>query len=290
MWNKLRKALLELKKRTMIRTKIRLFFQNIQIEKELKKLNSSLKNTHEGQRCFILGTGPSLKNQDLSPLRNEWTFVTNGFYLHPQYDIIHPKFFSSIDSECFKEDGESKKFAEEVSKKVHADTTMILPFQYKDVIEKRGLFKKNKKIYISQDRGFEESGDFNISLDKQIPVLQNVIFSAMIPAHYMGFKTMYLMGVEHDWLARPSSTPEKPYTEDPHFYEADEFPKIPLLSTINPYEKQCYCAFIAFKTYRLLKEKMIDVKIFNLTPGSFLDVFPFKKYEDVMKSIANEKK
>jgi hypothetical protein len=40
-----------------------------------------LKNIHKGRRAFIIGNGPSLKQTDLSKLRNEITFCMNRFYL-----------------------------------------------------------------------------------------------------------------------------------------------------------------------------------------------------------------
>lgn len=46
----------------------------------IHKLNE-LRNQHRGQRCFIIGNGPSLKNTDLSRLKNEFTFGMNRFYL-----------------------------------------------------------------------------------------------------------------------------------------------------------------------------------------------------------------
>ncbi len=42
---------------------------------------ASLKDTHKGERCFIIGNGPSLKNTDISKLRNEVTFGMNRIYL-----------------------------------------------------------------------------------------------------------------------------------------------------------------------------------------------------------------
>lgn len=40
-----------------------------------------LKDIHLGERCFIIGNGPSLKRTDLSRLRNELTFGMNRIYL-----------------------------------------------------------------------------------------------------------------------------------------------------------------------------------------------------------------
>lgn len=40
-----------------------------------------LKDTHKGERCFIIGNGPSLQNTDLSKLSGESTFGMNRIYL-----------------------------------------------------------------------------------------------------------------------------------------------------------------------------------------------------------------
>ena len=40
-----------------------------------------LKGAHNGKRAFIIGNGPSLRNTDLSKLRNEFTFGMNRIYL-----------------------------------------------------------------------------------------------------------------------------------------------------------------------------------------------------------------
>lgn len=39
------------------------------------------RDRHRGQRCFIIGNGPSLRDTDLSRLRNEVTFGMNRIYL-----------------------------------------------------------------------------------------------------------------------------------------------------------------------------------------------------------------
>lgn len=39
---------------------------------------ADLRNIHEGERIFIIGNGPSLLQQDLRPLKNEYTFTCNG--------------------------------------------------------------------------------------------------------------------------------------------------------------------------------------------------------------------
>ena len=50
----------------------------ISIEALLAK-NQELKNLHAGERCFVLGNGPSLRQVDLSLLSNEFIFTVNNF-------------------------------------------------------------------------------------------------------------------------------------------------------------------------------------------------------------------
>lgn len=42
---------------------------------------ASLHNIHKGKRCFVIGNGPSLKNTDLSRLKDEYTIGMNRIYL-----------------------------------------------------------------------------------------------------------------------------------------------------------------------------------------------------------------
>ena len=55
---------------------LRQYINNIDICNEIK----SYKNIHKGQRCFIIGTGPSLTADDLNKLKNEVTFGSNRIF------------------------------------------------------------------------------------------------------------------------------------------------------------------------------------------------------------------
>ncbi|PJH75111.1 MAG: hypothetical protein CO064_08410, partial [Anaerolineae bacterium CG_4_9_14_0_8_um_filter_58_9] len=42
---------------------------------------AALKDIHRGQRAFIIGNGPSLRQTDLTKLRGEYTFGMNRIYI-----------------------------------------------------------------------------------------------------------------------------------------------------------------------------------------------------------------
>ena len=56
--------------------------------KEIVKNNVELKDKHKGGRCFLLGSGPSIKDENLKPLKNEIVFALNNFYVHDDFPEI----------------------------------------------------------------------------------------------------------------------------------------------------------------------------------------------------------
>jgi hypothetical protein len=57
---------------------------------------AALKDNHKGERAFIIGNGPSLRQTDLSKLRNEFTFGMNRIYLLFPELGFHTTYFVSI--------------------------------------------------------------------------------------------------------------------------------------------------------------------------------------------------
>ena len=49
--------------------------------RESQRSLAAYQNKHQGQRCFIIGNGPSLRLTDLSKLKGEFTFGLNRIYL-----------------------------------------------------------------------------------------------------------------------------------------------------------------------------------------------------------------
>jgi hypothetical protein len=51
------------------------------LRRESMRRMGEMKNSHKGERCFIIGNGPSLKQTDLTRLKNEFTFGMNRIYM-----------------------------------------------------------------------------------------------------------------------------------------------------------------------------------------------------------------
>lgn len=258
--------------------------------------NLALKNKFKGRRCFIIGNGPSLNDQNLLKLANEETFVVNNFWKYPQFNLLKPKNYVVLDSGSIKQ--ESIYFKDVLKKELirmeenkseyPARFFFNLPGFYYDLVRETGLLTNKEVYYIIPDGFFKDNLKFNLEIDKMIPWTKNVVLSCIIIAIYMGFEEIYLLGCEHSFLV-----PINPldFEAKSHFYEVEL--KVPKnreeqLYTglfIQPYEERIDQIKALFRNYRLLKKKINiinpGVKILNATPNSYLDVFPKINYDDI---------
>jgi len=281
---------------TQLPSRIKSRLEPITIQKKYGKIlvkNKKLKNSQKGKRCFIIGTGPSVKNQDLTKLKDEDTFVVNTFWRHPDYQKINPKYYIVVDTYSFPQSkGEKNAWIKDLidRDKVVAlcQTKLFFNVIGKSFIEKNKIFINNEIYYLAFNGFFNEKLKFNIEIDKITPNVKNVILACLITAVYMGFEEIYLLGCEHDFLAHPI---KDIYNRSKHFYttkqyDMDNKEEMDYYALVNPsYEREIDHVKMLFKNYRLFKTKIAKthprVKIFNATPDSFLDIFPFINFTDI---------
>lgn len=265
--------------------------------------NAELKNKYIGKRCFILGGGPSINNLDFNILKNEYTFCVTNFDKHPQFKILNPKFYILSDAIYYTEaDRTGKKYSywpEEFKKKeasIDPGTTLFINLDARNFIEKYRLFTKHNLYYIGIRGIMTDKLPFNIDISKYVPLPKNSILLCLIIAAHMGFDEIYLLGCEHDFLSHRIVSEQGPVIIN-HGYDDG-------LSNLNGAEKQklknylppkylgtSYEESIAhhlqlFRNYRFFYDKVRQtnpsIHIYNATPNSFLDVFPYKECPDIL--------
>lgn len=263
-------------------------FQFYRKNKVTLENNKKLKNTQMGKRCFIMGTGPSIKDQDLLKLKNEQTFAVNTFWMHSQFKEINPKYYVSVEPHSPKVGNNFwlEKFIKNAYRLSEVPMELFFNIKTKESIESKNLIPPNKIHYLAIDGFFRENLKYNIDLSQVIPNPKNVVLASILVAVYMGFEEIYLLGCEHDYLTYRTN-----YELNNYFYESDKFDmnnpndvkRYGL--TVTSYESLINHAGKLFRNYRLLKDKLAKekprVKIFNATPNSFLDVFPMVKFENI---------
>lgn len=265
-------------------------------DKDILSLNLSIKNKYENKRCFVIGNGPSVSNLDMGRLSNEHTFVMAEFEKNTQATRLRPKFHIISDSVYFTEDLTEywPRRLREKDKDISKDTTMIINLAAKKFIEKYHLFKNHHVYYVGTQGIFTDNLPFNINIDHYVPQPKNSVLMCLMVAVWMGFKEIYLLGCEHNFLSHNMGYGKS--LSFSHSYD-DEISKLDstndevLKKYVNPkdlklnYETSIANILQLFRNYRFFYAKARkahpNLKIFNATPNSFLDVFPMIDFEDI---------
>jgi len=245
--------------------------------------NEIWRNYHvNDRRCFIIASGPSIKSQDLTLLKDEFCISVSNSYVHKDYGLIQPSYHCVpfIGGHSQVESGEVICWLQQMEQET-GQTIMFFSYNDRELVESNGLFK-NRSLYYLDHSLFNSADVERLGIDLTRPVLSpnSVSVMALTIAVFMGFKEIYLLGCDHDWILN--------WGEDVHFYSKSEHVVLAregyseYLKT-DDYEK-------AFRTYLSLWEqyKAVNhfalsngIRICNATAGGLLDVFPRVEYKSL---------
>lgn len=256
-----------------------ILFTEYNIRKRIKK-NRALKDSHLGESCFILGTGPSLKTVDFCKLSDKFVFSVNLLYKNPNYPLLKSNVHVFADSVFFKDDvsDDVKKDLEECV--LESNTRLFMPIYTKEFIKKYNLIDKvNIYAPIKHYRS-----DFNEKIDISgcMTDFGTVIFQCIQIAIYMGFKTIYLLGCDCTGIQKVFSN-----TEDNYCFKIDSYAKKAYkhsdnLTDVESLFNSWAIIFSQYKAIELYTRK-IGVKIYNLSNPTILDSIERKDINEVLK-------
>lgn len=241
----------------------------------LLERNEIFRDRHKGQRCFVLGNGPSLKKQDLSPLVDEITFVTNTFHVHPLVgDSWQPTYYFLSDPQYFDGTVDFADFTA-ITSRIKAAPFFVPSYAHK-FLQQSGALPAERTYYVAAGGVRFDRTDERPDFTKVTPGMQTVVQLAIMGAMFMACSPIYLMGVDHDWLSHGG--------EDLHFYsehEADAQPD----GHVGPwtYLSLMDAMTTMWQVYVMLHKIAAaeGIEIINCTRGGFLDVFPRANYEQI---------
>jgi hypothetical protein len=221
--------------------------------------NLQLKNTFNNQTCYILATGPSINEIDLSFLKNKNCISVSNFFTHTLINEINPIFHvfapqhEPITREAFK------NWIIDAHNKLPSQTNLFLHSNDLNLISSYNI-ERNIFEYL-------DGGAYPIDISKKIPPFQTVVQIAIYLAIYLGHNKIYLLGVDHDSLLN--------LNKSKHFYLENES----VLVQSGYDEWKGVNLLKEFKSHVNLWEIYQEIKtnytgeIINLNKNSFLDIF-----------------
>lgn len=231
-----------------------------------KKL-AQYRNIHQGERCFVIGNGPSLRAEDLQILHDNHivTFASNRiFHIYDQTQW-RPTYYVSEDLTILQS---------------IQDTVANLPCKarflpinhkwdgYVDVADATWF-------YLDFTSDFKRTFGLSLDITRGIRCCGTVTMSCIQLALYMGFTDIYLLGVDHNYSSYIDSTGNlvvdqtvKDYFSEDYDTDFKNIIKRDLSSTTRSY-----------LSAEKLSRRDGGFRVYNATRGGKLEVFERVDFE-----------
>lgn len=241
---------------------------------------SLFKNIHSGERCFIIGNGPSLNKTDLSKLKDEITFGVNGIFYKTREIGFVPTYYVVEDDHVLRD---NKEAIEEYDVKYK-----FFPSMHRELID-----PSENTFYFLYNRGFYEKRSPNFQMPRfstdiadRVYGGQTVTYTNLQIAYYMGFSEVYLIGVDFSYVIPKSAVVDgvniTSTEDDENHFHPEYFGKGKKWHDpqLNQVLKNYEFANLVFKWN--------GRKIYNATIGGALEVFVRKDYNSIFLDKKND--
>ncbi|MHC4365321.1 MAG: glycosyltransferase [Planctomycetota bacterium] len=230
-------------------------------QKALAESNLKLgqyRDKHRGQRCVIVGNGPSLNKMDLSFLKNEMTFGMNRIYLLSDKWDFRPTYYVSVNPLVIEQS------ADQICR-----------------IASPKFLGLNGLPYIQNHRGnifLQSIRRPSFSKDPRNGLWEGhtVTYVAMQLAYFMGFSEVILIGVDHYFKTKgaPNKAIVSEGVDENHFHP-DYFGK-GVRWNLPDLEKSEIAYRLAKQAFEADGRRIIDA-----TVDGHLTVFPKADYKEI---------
>jgi len=246
--------------------------------KYLKK-NIELKNKHKNQPAFLVANGPSVKNQDLTLLKDKLTVFVNRSYLHEDYKLIKPTYHVFIDNKLVN--GEWPIECLDQIIELNPEVVFLLSYKWRNnPILKNYVNNKKFKIYwIDTTLFFTPFFHKSRMCDLTKRTLGGAVTGASLSALlYMGSKDIYLIGKDGNGLCYELTK------KDSHFYGVNPENDY---KTIHDIQQDLYMMSTGIKNWISISEYCIanEISVTNLTHGGIFDMFERKDFHDTLNNF-----
>ena len=257
-------------------------------QKSVLNENTRFHNLHKGQRCFIVGNGPSLRELDLSFISDELVFTVNYFPKSPLYKVVRSNYHILMDPLIFDftsiHKGERLQLLHQVAS-IEKPPICFAQYNIKKRVEDSGVNKMMQFYYVNSGLGIYDGYKRKFNLTKVSPGFSNVVLYATMLAMYMGVEDIYYIGCDMTGYEQFSLKAGKKV--EYHVYEANAKDREMMLAQVNDLRGEAFFEgfYHMFREYRLLNDyaNKQGVHLYNATKGGVLDSIERVDYESLFK-------
>ena len=266
----------------------------------LSRFRGWIKMDFKGEQCVVLGNGPSLtKTITDNPefLKGKKLISVNHFPRFDLYEELKPEIWVTVARELWlnnvdqKHKDESRMIFEAIASKTTWKIALYFPAEAKKYKAWQEIVAPNPNIRIhyfnpTPVEGFRWFRNLLFKLNMGMARPHNVVIPSLMIGLNLGFKDIYLFGVDHTWMQELSvDDNNRVLVNMKHFYDEKQSKGEPVQKLGRGERKlhEVLNKFLrTFEGYFPIQEyaETQNAKIYNCTPGSFIDAFERLKLEN----------
>ena len=226
--------------------------------------------------CYVLACGPSIKEQDLTYLRNKPCITISNFFVHPEFINMDIKYhiFGRLHEPITTEMGIA--WFTEAQNRMSSGQKVMVHSGDRGIVESNSLFTNQEVIYWSEGGVFPETIPERV--DNYVSISQVALQVGIKVALDEEFDDVIILGIDHSWVNHVNVSK--------HFYEEDEsvLTRLGYNEWFNVHNKEQGEAMErtnlvrlsgAYDNYRNIANNL-GVNVFNGTPNSLITSLPKK--------------
>lgn len=241
------------------------YYNRLDKKYHYKDTLQKMRGTKYGQRCFIIGNGPSLRPEDLDKLMKEDCFGANRIFNVFSNTVWRPAFYTIVDWHGVTRD--------------EINSLQAKMYLFGDYFWRKNKINKSNAVVFYGERLLDtelSSFKFSENIAERVYLGATVTYAEIQIAAYLGYKEIYLLGLDHSYAyvsgnsGKIISNPNAGYS---HFYKDD-----------NP--SKVYADIDGMTNAYLFAKQYADshgIKILNATRGGKLEVFERVDFDELMK-------
>ncbi len=241
------------------------------------------KNIHQGKRVFLIGNGPSLSKTNLDLIKDEYSIAMCRISLIYPKTSWRPSYYVFASSNC-KDKRWGKEWTDSVLNSVKENKTKSFIWEkYHKHFDKKNKYKNITWIKNITEKKPNSNGDYEESwwpenIEERMDKSGTSMNLALQLANYMGFSEIIFLGTDLGYSV------QKTLNDDPnHFlgsYNAEIVPE-----KVNKINNQMA------NVHRLARMRIPpEIKMYNATITTQLDVYPKICFETLMRKKKKKKK
>lgn len=256
-------------------------------------IKSILKLALQSRRCtvtpatdtslplIVMGNGPSLRHtidSDMASLQKYPSMAVNFAANAPEFTRIKPRYYILCDPHFFTGgDANVDKLWLNLGN-VDWDMTLFLPARESGKIRINNSHVNVETYNPVGVEGYKWLRAIAFSSGRGMPRPRNVLIPAIMAAIRLGYTEIYITGADHSWTRTLSvDDNNRVVSIQPHFYKDsnEEKERVTAVYTNVRLHDIINSFYVAFRAYHYIEEYAIShgIKIYNSTPGSFIDAF-----------------